>query len=140
MCAEVVHNNADQDGIRIELIHHQSFHTLCKINHGMSFCDSYGSFPKQRFIKYVQVANTIAFVLIIVASLVPCFAWISLPSFLNQLFLPFIKTNLRVAAIVEPFILILNIFHANHIFRTGFWDAPHFFLPGLYLIFLAFGG
>src|SRR4030066_1206976 len=136
MRAEVVQNNADQDGIRIEHIH-QPFHALSKINHGMSFSDSHITFPGQGFIKHVQVADPLAFVLIIVASLASCFAGVSQASFFNQLFLPFIKTNLRILGIVGPFILIQNIFHASYIFCTGFWNAPHFFLPGLYLVFLS---
>src|SRR4030066_1085581 len=136
MRAEVVQNNADQDGIRIEHIH-QPFHALSKINHGMSFCDSHITFPGQGFIKHVQVADTIAFVLIIVALLAPCLAGVSQTSFFNQLFLPFIKTNLGAAGIVGPFIFIQNIFHASYIFRTGFLNAPHFLLPGLYLVFLS---
>src|SRR4030066_102295 len=136
MRAEVVQNNADQDGIRIEHIH-QPFHALSKINHGMSFSDSHITFPGQGFIKHVQVADPLAFVLIIVASLASCFAGVSQASFFNQLFLPFIKTNLRILGIVGAFVLIQDFFHAGYIFCTGLWNAPHFFLPGLYLVFLS---
>jgi len=140
MRAEIIENNTNnQNSIRIKHIH-QPFHAFCKINHRMLLCDTNIPFTCQGFIKHIQIPDTLALVLIIIALLATCFTGVSLPSFFNQLFLPFIITNLGILGIIGTFVLIENVFHTSHIFRTGLRNAPHFFLPRLYLVFLAFGG
>jgi hypothetical protein len=136
MQAKVIQDHPDQDGIWIKDID-QPFHTMRKIDLRMMFSNPNITFASQRLIKHIQILHTMAFVLIIIALFAARAAWISCASLFNQLFQPFIKTNLGVLGVIGTLILLKDVFHTNHIFRTGLRDTPHFLLPGLYLFFLS---
>lgn len=134
--SEVIHHDSEPGSLGIKLIH-QPFHSLRKIDLGVLFSDAHITFSGQGFIKHVQIPNAIAFILIIVACLLSGSAGVAFACFLNQLFQTFIKTNQEVLGIIGAFVLIQDFFHAGYIFRAGLWNAPHFFLPWLYRVFLS---
>jgi hypothetical protein len=134
MGVQLVKNHSNDLHFNMNFVH-QPFHTVGKILHCMAFGGPDMSLTSQRFKEKVQISHTITFIFVIVTFSQSRFGRQANPSLLNQLFKPFIKTDQWVVRIIGLFILIKHIFHASHILRACFGNAPHLFLPWLYVVF-----
>jgi len=115
----------------------QPFHVVREFLHGMLARYLNVALASQGFKQHVQVGDAIALILVINPLALAGFRWQALPRLPNQSASQLVVTYLWSFGIIRLLVKVQHILHAGHILRARFWDAPHFLLPWLQLVFLS---
>jgi hypothetical protein len=103
----------------------QPLHLMGEVLHGIPFGQADLPLGDQGFEEHMQVANSMALLLIIVALHLPGLGRQDDLGFYNQLFQPFIVADQRAFGIIGLFVQVQHVFHAGYIRCVGLGDAPH---------------